>query len=219
VSKQVENEQGFTAEEQAMLDQAMEPYQRSRVCDIRDARRRREADEEMKEAWSASEAGQLLQQLSQAYVAYRDYMDRKPHLREFAEQADAQNQNIYDKLRANLERADRAPRCAYRKSNGDFCRAPKMRGKKFCCMHLALQAARPEKFTLPPLDDANAIQLAINKGAQGIVDGTLDQKQAGMLGYYLQLALSNVGRVDFEPEEETEQEEMEGDEELYEEAY
>lgn len=39
---------------------------------------------------------------------------------------------------------------------------------------------------------------AIAKGAQAVVDGTLDSKQAGLLGYYLQLALSNVGRVDFE---------------------
>jgi hypothetical protein len=31
-----------------------------------------------------------------------------------------------------------------------------------------------------------------------VVDGKLDYKQASILGYYLQLALSNVGKLDFE---------------------
>jgi hypothetical protein len=44
---------------------------------------------------------------------------------------------------------------------------------------------------------------AIAKGAQAVVDGKLDYKQASILGYYLQLALSNVGRVDFKEEPET----------------
>ena len=56
---------------------------------------------------------------------------------------------------------------------------------------LANTAIRREKH------NANAIQAAIAKGAQAVVDGKLDQRQAGILGYYLQLALSNVKRVDF----------------------
>jgi len=69
-------------------------------------------------------------------------------------------------------------------------------------MHLVLEEARPEKINLPNLGDAYAIHAAIAKGAQAVVDGKLDYKQASILGYYLQLALSNVGRVDFEEEPE-----------------
>lgn len=69
-------------------------------------------------------------------------------------------------------------------------------------MHLAMEAARPKKFSLPALDDANAIQVAITKGAQGVLDGTLDEKCATKLARYLQLAASNVGKVHFEPDEE-----------------
>jgi hypothetical protein len=76
-------------------------------------------------------------------------------------------------------------------------------------MHLAMEAARPKQFSLPALDDANAIQVAITKGAQGLVDGTLEEKRATKLAYYLQLAISNVGRVNFEPEDEEEEEEEE----------
>ena len=69
-------------------------------------------------------------------------------------------------------------------------------------MHLAMQVGPQGHLNLPPLDDHNAIQLAIMKAAQCVVDGSLPQKQAGLLGYYLQLASNNVGRVKFEPEPE-----------------
>jgi hypothetical protein len=55
----------------------------------------------------------------------------------------------------------------------------------------------------PNLGDARAIHGAIAKGAQAVVDGKLDYKQASILGYDLQLALSNIGRVDVEEEPET----------------
>ena len=44
---------------------------------------------------------------------------------------------------------------------------------------------------------------------QGLVDGTLEEKRATKLAYFLQLAMSNVGRVNFEPEEEEEEVESE----------
>ena len=72
-------------------------------------------------------------------------------------------------------------------------------------MHLAMLLAKPRNLDLPALDDPNSIQLAIMKVTQGLVDGTLDKKQAGMIGYYLQLASNNVGRVNFEPEYEDEE--------------
>jgi len=65
---------------------------------------------------------------------------------------------------------------------------------------MALEEARPRKIGLPTLEDANGIQVAIQKGAQGLLDGTLERKDAGLLAYYLQLAVSNVNRVNFEPE-------------------
>jgi hypothetical protein len=56
---------------------------------------------------------------------------------------------------------------------------------------VALEAARPTKFNLPALEDANSIQVALTKTAQGLVDGTLEEK----------VAMSNVDKVNFEPEE------------------
>ena len=51
----------------------------------------------------------------------------------------------------------------YPRSGGKPCRAPKVRGQKYCNMHLAMEAARPTKFSLPALDDANSIQVALTK--------------------------------------------------------
>jgi hypothetical protein len=65
-------------------------------------------------------------------------------------------------------------------------------------MHLAMQLARPQKLDLPPLDDPNGVQLAIMQATQGLVDGTLEQTQGRLLARFLQLAASNVGRVNFE---------------------
>jgi hypothetical protein len=108
------------------------------------------------------------------------------------------NQKIFNKMKTTMERAHSAPRCQYPKGTGGTCRAPRVRGKKFCHVHLMMEEARPEKIRLPNLADAAGIHGAIAKGAQAVVDGKLDYKQASILGYYLQLALSNVGKVDVE---------------------
>lgn len=189
-----ENMNGFTAEEEALWRKATCNDDYKTVMKMRDARRLREAQA----VWRASEAGKLLRQLSEAYEAYRQYLEKKPHAEDLALQFDEGSQRIYARMRANLERANSAPRCTWTKGNGMQCRAPKVRGKKLCHMHVAMEEARPKTLKLPALDDANGIQIAIAKAAQAVVDGTLDRQQAGLLGYYLQLAVSNVGRVDFE---------------------
>ena len=113
------------------------------------------------------------------------------------------NQKIFNRMGTTMDRAHNAPRCRHEKAGGGTCRAPRVRGKKYCHMHEMLEEARPEKLNLPSLGDAHAIPAAIAKGAQAVVDGKLEYKQASILGYYLQLALSNVGRVNFEEEPES----------------
>ena len=120
-----------------------------------------------------------------------------PQLQEKALEIDEVNQKIFNKMKRKIERANNAPRCQYEKGNGERCRAPRMRGKKYCHMHLMMEEARPVKLRLPNLADAAGIHGAIATGAQAVVDGKLDYKQASILGYYLQLALSNVGKAGF----------------------
>lgn len=194
---------GFIDEERAMWFRAHTNAEVEAVKKIRDERRALEAKERAREAWPATRAGQLLKQLGACFEEYRECLEQDPRLQEQALEFDEINQKIFNRIKTNIERAHNAPRCRYEKANGTPCRAPRVRGKKYCHMHLMLEEARPEKIKLPGLGDANAIQAAIAKGAQAVVDGKLEHKQASILGYYLQLALSNVGRVDFEEERET----------------
>lgn len=203
MARSKEDHRGFTKEEaQLWRDTVKTGEDMDRIFNMRDERQRREAEEELKERWPSTEAARLFTQLAETFTACQKLVKQEPSIQNALQTADAERHDVFTMLRDNLEKANQAPRCEYVKSNGQLCRAPKMRGQKVCCMHLAMEAARPTKFSLPALDDANAIQVAITKGAQGLVDGTLEEKRATRLGYFLQLAMSNVGKVNFEPEEE-----------------
>jgi hypothetical protein len=198
-----ENSLGMDAEEQELWRKANGTFPDTReVLKRRDARRLREHNEREKErerqAWGKTEAGQLLKKLGECFAEYRDCLAKEPELEQKGLEYDAINQKIFNKMKTTIDRANRAPRCQYPKGNGVTCRAPRVRGKKFCHMHLMMEEARPEKIRLPNLADAAGIHGAIAKGAQAVVDGKIDYKQASILGYYLQLALSNVGKVNVE---------------------
>ena len=198
-----ENCLGMDAEEQELWRKAKGTYPDTlHVIQKRDARRLKEHNERENElkrqAWARTEAAQLLKKLGECFAEYRECVAKDPELEQKGLEYDAINQKIFNKMKSTIERANSAPRCQYPKGNGVTCRAPRVRGRKFCHMHLMMEEARPEKIRLPNLGDAAGIHGAIAKGAQAVVDGKLDYKQASILGYYLQLALSNIKRVDFE---------------------
>jgi hypothetical protein len=198
---------GLDEEERELWANAYTDPDRAVIQQQRDARRLREHQErereEERQAWPTTEPGQLLKKLGECFAEYKECLEKDPRVVEKALAFDEMNQKIFNRMKNTIDRANNAPRCRFEKANGTMCRAPRVRGKKLCHMHLMMEEARPEKISLPGLSDANAIQAAIAKGAQALVDGKLEQKQASILGYYLQLALSNVGRVDFEEERET----------------
>jgi hypothetical protein len=198
-----EDMRGFTAEEAALWLKLNDHNNRLELMQQRDERRLKEQQERERQTWGTTQAGQLLKKLGECFAEYKECLEQDPRLQAKALAFDEMNQKIFNRMKNTIERANNAPRCRFEKANGVMCRAPRVRGKKLCHMHLMMEEARPEKISLPGLSDANAIQAAIAKGAQALVDGKLEQKQASILGYYLQLALSNVGRVDFEEERET----------------
>jgi len=204
--KSEEGYQGFTKEEAELWRTTVKTGEdMDRVWAVRDERRRREAEEELREQWPQTEAARLFTQLGETFTACQKLLERNPAIEAAAKLADGERHDVFTMLRDNLEKANRAPRCEYPRSGGRPCRAPKVRGQKYCNMHLAMEAARPTKFNLPALEDANSIQVALTKTAQGLVDGTLEEKVATKLAYVLQVAMSNVGNVNFEPGEEEEE--------------
>jgi hypothetical protein len=198
---------GLDEEERELWANAYTDPDRAVIKEQRDARRLREHQEreraQERQAWPTTRAGQLLKKLGESFAEYKECLEKDPRVVEKALAFDEMNQKIFNRMKNTIDRANNAPRCRFEKANGTMCRAPRVRGKKLCHMHLMMEEARPEKISLPGLSDANAIQAAIAKGAQALVDGKLEQKQASILGYYLQLALSNHRRVDFEEERET----------------
>jgi hypothetical protein len=197
-----ENALGLSQEEQAAWSKASSEDDRYAIMQRRNARRLREHQEREKQEWPKTRAGQLLKKLGECFAEYKACLEHDPRLLEKALAFDEMNQKIFNKMKTTMERAHNAPRCQHPKAGGGTCRAPRLRGKKLCHMHLMLEEARPEKINLPSLGDAYAIHGAIAKGAQAVVDGKLDYKQASILAYYLQLALSNVKHVKFEEEPE-----------------
>src|SRR6266550_7480381 len=103
------------------------------------------------------------------------------------------------------------PRCRHLKVNSTQCGSPALKDHRFCYFHqrwheqkLVINSARARRaratFSLPVLEDANAIQLSVMQIMQMLIEGQIDQKTAGLLFYGLQIASSNLKHINFEPE-------------------
>ena len=101
-----------------------------------------------------------------------------------------------------------APRCQHVKMNGTQCGSPALAGGKLFFFHRRARQQRlrlvselpdPEPLTLPLLEDANAVQMALMQVMNLLIQGRVDRKLAGTLLYSLQIASSNLARVNFGP--------------------
>jgi hypothetical protein len=147
-----------------------------------------------------SAAADLVKQLGHAYKPYTDFLKENPGVN--VANDGAIDPQLFKKLQANLEQADEAPRCGYIKVNGVPCRSPRMKDGELCYAHTRMALVRPEKMDLPPLEDANSIQVGLMEVARGLTDGTMDQKTARLMLYCLQIASSNVARTTFATQQE-----------------
>lgn len=100
-------------------------------------------------------------------------------------------------------------RCQHIKVNGTQCGSPALRRNKFCFFHKewheqkiqinANRARRARSISLPVLEDANSIQVALMQVMRMIVAKEIDSKTAGLLLYALQTASVNLRNTQFEP--------------------
>ncbi len=105
-------------------------------------------------------------------------------------------QQIYYNLRQNLHRADEAPRCVGQ-GGRDVCKSPRMKNDIYCYAHHRMRDARAENLWLPPLTDANAIQMAVMLVQRALIDDEISEKKAGLLLYSIQIAAANVDKTTF----------------------
>jgi hypothetical protein len=104
---------------------------------------------------------------------------------------------------AHIAQAHRSPRCLHVKSNGVRCGSPAMRRNPFCFFHDRYYNA-PAEDTFPPLEDANAVQVALMQVLQrlrreALRPGALDLRAVNSLLYGLQTAAFNAKRTSFDP--------------------
>lgn len=98
-------------------------------------------------------------------------------------------------------------RCQHIKTNGTQCASPALRDDKFCHYH---QECRPErveikgadgktcKILVPLFEDGNSIQTMVRQVAVLLLQDKIDSKKAGQVLYALQIASSNLKRMEEE---------------------
>jgi len=102
-----------------------------------------------------------------------------------------------------------APRCRHIKVNGTQCGSPALRHKDFCFYHqqdrpLPVECYYdPEEYatgqiTLPYFEDAHSIQTVLRQVVQMVLQKRLERKTASLLLYALQIASSNLKRMELE---------------------
>jgi hypothetical protein len=166
----------------------------------------------IREQWEQTPGGKLCLAFYEAFQAYKQYLETHGWAEwmpnglkaDFAEHklfeeglrmAEDHKRERDEKLRRNLEKAQRAARCQHQFLNGDQCAAPRVRGRKLCRMHERMEEAKALKLDLGPMEDPDSIQVGIRKLQGAIIDGKLDSKQIGHLAYTIQLAAWNVMRT------------------------
>jgi hypothetical protein len=101
-----------------------------------------------------------------------------------------------------------APRCRHIKLNGTQCGSPALRDLKFCFYHVRSRPKLVEFYSegkyvtgdllLPAFEDAHSIQDVIRQVIQLLLLKKIDQKTASLMFYALQIASSNLKRMDLE---------------------
>ncbi len=102
-----------------------------------------------------------------------------------------------------------AARCRHIKVNGTQCGSPALRHNNFCFYHQQNRPTltdcyyNPDEYptgliALPVFEDAHSIQTVIRKVVQMVLQNSLERKTAGIVLYALQIASSNLKRMELE---------------------
>jgi hypothetical protein len=143
------------------------------------------------------EVAERVRRLGQDYESLTRLLQENPGVGRGVSDQEAHDEEIFEKLRRNLQRADLAPRCRWVRQDGTCCGSPHMRKHIYCYAHKQMMEARAISLRLPALEDANAIQIAIMRVQTALIDQTISEKTAGLLLYSLQIAAANIEKTTF----------------------
>jgi len=92
--------------------------------------------------------------------------------------------------------------CEQRKTNGDPCQSPALRGERFCHFHKVMGLPKvnidngPSEHTyLPVFEDAVSIQSAISEVCEMMLHRRIEAKEAAILLYAMQVASTNMAHL------------------------
>ncbi len=100
-------------------------------------------------------------------------------------------------------------RCQHIKVNGTQCASPALREEKCCYFHMQWRHKSMDvnmnynvrgTITLPTLEDANSVQVALAEMLRLLATNQIDHRTAALMLYTLQTASANVKHTSFEPE-------------------
>jgi hypothetical protein len=148
------------------------------------------------------EAQRLIAAVGDAYKTCTEFLAQHPDVHYKVGDAQAQEHALFQKLRQNLERAGRAPRCEKVREDGTVCGSPQMKGYRYCYAHERMLQTQSLTLQLPALEDANAVQMAIMRVQKALIDAEISEKTAGLLLYSLQMASSNLKHTTFGSKEQ-----------------
>jgi hypothetical protein len=88
------------------------------------------------------------------------------------------------------------PQCQYIRTDGRRCGSPALKTKRWCYFHYEVNR-KTVTLDVPPLEDGNAVQLALTDLARAVADDRIQLKNAALLAYILQTASANLKQVQF----------------------
>ena len=104
-------------------------------------------------------------------------------VREEAERArvEAEREAFAQRQLELLEKAGKAPRCEYVFAGGRGCRAPQVRGERWCHGHAKMMSYRPEKLEVLPLEDEESVTVTLYRTVTSLLSGAISEKVAGLV--------------------------------------
>ncbi len=94
-----------------------------------------------------------------------------------------------------LEKAGRAPRCEYVYTDGRGCRAPQVKGERWCHGHAKTMSYRPEKLELLPMEDEQAVMVNLHRVTKSLLSGRIAEKMARLMLWSVAIGAPGAGRI------------------------
>ena len=135
----------------------------------------REAGWQPGQCWALEVDAEAKQKLLDAEEAKRQ--------REEAERAReaAEKEAFMQRQMELLKKAGRAPRCEYLYTDGRGCRAPQVKGERWCHGHAKAMSYRPEQLEMELMEDEQAVMVNLYRVTRSLLAGRISEKTAGLM--------------------------------------